>query len=122
MWLDKILYIAEFNQHEFIENDNARLVVNDARLHKKLVSWSDVAQHDFMERCYEKVNSLNLPAPIKNSDSYRILEGAYQAKNLIGVAKKSYELSEDIENWQNDLIWGYINEEVMESIPIEDLA
>jgi hypothetical protein len=122
LWIDKILYIAEYNQHELIEDDSARLVVSDARLHKKLLSWCDETQLEFIEKCYERVESLNLSDAAKNSDPYKILEDAYKVKNLIGVAKESCELVGDNSNWQNQLIWGHINDEVAENIKIKDLA
>jgi len=122
LWIDKILYIAEYNQHELIEDDGARLVVNDARLHKKLLSWCDETQHEFIEKCYGRVESLNLSDDAKNTDPFKNFEDAYKVKNLIGVAKKSYELVRDDSDWQNQLIWGYINHEVAENIQFKDLV
>ena len=114
LWIDSELFIAEFN--EIIEEDNSDIKVPDARLVMKIDSWNNNTQKNFMEKCYYHIISeKELIGPDKEQD-VDLLRGAYVTKNLIGVSrfatKVAINATEEL-NWQNNLIWEYIQEEIM---------
>ena len=123
LWIDRELFIAEFN--DTIQGDNGDLKVPDARLVMKIDSWNNDTQNNFMKKVLEH----NMPekdsiTPDKKQFVDQLNE-AYAANNLMGVSRFAAHLATDpIEEnkRQNNLIWQYIQKEIMSNFSEDKFA
>lgn len=123
LWIDHALFIAEFK--EIIKEHHGDLEVPDARLVMRVHNWNNVTQKDFMKNCLEySIKRENLSDP--NKQKYvEQLERAYEANNLMRVSKFAVHLAEDPTeetNRQNDLIWQYVQDEIIDCFSEDKFA
>ena len=123
LWIDCQLFIAEFS--DIIKEDHGDLTVPDARLVMKINSWNNNTQNDFMQKIIEHIMPGNDSITPDEEQYVDQLKKAYAAKNLMGVSRFATHLAinrtEEISR-QNNLIWEYIQEEIVNNFPEDAFA
>jgi len=123
LWIGPALFVTKFE--DTIREEEDCLVVPEACILKKIVSWNAKTQKIFGTKCYENILSDDKSIQSADPELIERLRSAYAAKNYIVIPRIARSLSINISNeieWQNSMLWKYIEKEILYSFAEDDFV
>ena len=107
-WLDECIYVAEIRGKYIL--DDGDVIVEDARLVKKINGCNKDFKRKFADKCYEAIKSMSINK--EHEKSFELFKQAYEAMNIVAISKITEGINPDFFKEQNAMIIEVIDEEI----------